>query len=181
VGAEQMHAAVLHGTGQAPRYEVFPAPAAGEGEAAWKSVLWEGKVEPGQSVLVMGATGTSGRIAAQLAAVRGARVTAAGRNRRVLDDLLVRGAQTVIRADGGREDLADAVASAGPYDLVIDYLCGAPAEAVFDALSRLGRQAGGPERSLRPLTAGAETKSGHHQMRSSGKAATDLSRGLRAG
>ncbi|MFY9929682.1 MAG: hypothetical protein WAK82_16885, partial [Streptosporangiaceae bacterium] len=29
----QMQAAVLHGIGQAPRYETFPAPAAGEDEA----------------------------------------------------------------------------------------------------------------------------------------------------
>ena len=236
MGTGQMRAAVLHGTGQVPRYEVFSAPAAGEGEAvitvtaaalkpsdrlmangvgyvpdsfpqvagldgvgeledgtrvgfflpqrpyggmaervlvrqgawlpvpgnvddaiaaallnpgmaAWKSVFWEGKVEVGQSVLVIGATGTSGRIAAQLAARLGARVTAVGRNWRVLDDLLARGTQTVIRADGGHEELSDAVAAAGPYDLVIDYLWGAPAEAVFDALTRLGRQAGGPDRT----------------------------------
>jgi hypothetical protein len=29
----QMHAAVLHGIGQTPRYEAFPAPVAGDGEA----------------------------------------------------------------------------------------------------------------------------------------------------
>jgi NADPH:quinone reductase-like Zn-dependent oxidoreductase len=43
-------------------------------------------------VLVLGATGTSGRIATQLATRRGARVVAAGRNQRVLVQLLARGA-----------------------------------------------------------------------------------------
>jgi hypothetical protein len=33
MGTRQIHAAVLHGIGQTPRYESFPAPAAGDGEA----------------------------------------------------------------------------------------------------------------------------------------------------
>lgn len=184
-----MHAAVLHGIGQAPRYGTFPAPAAGEDEAvvtvtaaalkpsdrlmadgvhnapaafpqvagldgvgrlddgtrvaflppvrpyggmaeqtlirqgmwlpvpdgvddvtaaafanpgmaAWKTIVWEGELASGQSVLVLGATGPSGRIAAQLAVRRGARV------------------------------------------VVADYLWGPPAEAVFAGLMRLGRGSG---------------------------------------
>ena len=41
---------------------------------------------------MLGATGTSGRIATQLARCQGARVVTAGRNQRVLDQLLARGA-----------------------------------------------------------------------------------------
>ncbi len=121
--------------------DVTAAALLNSGMAAWKSVIWEGRTEPGQSVLVMGATGTSGRIAAQLAAARGARVTAAGRNQRVLDELLARGAQTLIRVDRGHDELVSAIAAAGPYDLIIDYLWGAPTEAVFDVLIHLGRPA----------------------------------------
>jgi hypothetical protein len=33
MGTQQIHAAVLHGIGQTPRYEQFPAPAAGDDEA----------------------------------------------------------------------------------------------------------------------------------------------------
>jgi NADPH:quinone reductase-like Zn-dependent oxidoreductase len=33
MGAQQMHAAVLHGIGETPRYGPFPAPVAGDGEA----------------------------------------------------------------------------------------------------------------------------------------------------
>lgn len=121
--------------------DVTAAALLNSGMAAWKSVIWEGRTEPGQSVLVMGATGTSGRIAARLAAARGARVTAAGRNQRVLDELLARGAQTLIRVDRGHDELVSAIAETGPYDLIIDYLWGAPTEAVFDVLIHLGRPA----------------------------------------
>jgi NADPH2:quinone reductase len=106
------------------------------GGAAWKTVVWEGRVAAGQTVLVLGATGASGRIAAQLAAARGARVVAAGRDRRILDELLTRGVDAAVRVDRPHEELAAAIAAEGPYDLVADYLWGAPAEAVFAALPR---------------------------------------------
>jgi NADPH:quinone reductase-like Zn-dependent oxidoreductase len=72
--------------------DVTAAAVTNPGMAAWKTLLWEGELAPGQSVLVLGATGTSGRIATQLATRRGARVVAAGRNQRVLVQLLARGA-----------------------------------------------------------------------------------------
>jgi NADPH:quinone reductase-like Zn-dependent oxidoreductase len=147
---QMMYAAVLHGLGETPRYEPFPAPLAGDGGAvvtvtaavtdpgmaAWKTLLWEGELALGQTVLVLGATGTSSRIATQLATRRGARVVAAGRNQRVLVQLLARGADAVIRVDRPREELAAAIAAEGPYDLIVDYLWVAPAEAVFAALTR---------------------------------------------
>jgi NADPH:quinone reductase-like Zn-dependent oxidoreductase len=225
--AQQMHAAVLHGIGQTPRYETFPAPVAGEGEAvvtvaaaalkpsdrlmangvhyapagfpqvagldgagrladgtrvaffipqqpyggmaeqtlvragvwlpvpdaaddvtaaallnpgvaAWKAIVWDGELAAGQTVLVLGATSTSGRIAAQLAARQGARVVAAGRSQRVLDGLRARGADAAIRVDRPRGELAAAIAAEAPYDLIVDYLWGAPAEAVFAALAGAG-------------------------------------------
>jgi NADPH:quinone reductase-like Zn-dependent oxidoreductase len=74
----------------------------------------------------------------QLAARQGARVLAAGRSRRVLDDLRARGADTTIRVDRPRDELAAAIAAEGPYDLIVDYLWGAPAEAVFAALPGAG-------------------------------------------
>jgi hypothetical protein len=39
------------------------------GMAAWKSIVWDGELTAGQTALVLGATGASGRIAAQLASV----------------------------------------------------------------------------------------------------------------
>jgi NADPH:quinone reductase-like Zn-dependent oxidoreductase len=114
------------------------------GMAAWKTTVWEGELAAGQTVLVLGATGTSGRIATQLAMRQGARVVAAGRNQRILDDLVARGAAAV-RVDRPRDELAAAIAAAGPYHLIVDYLWGAPAEAVFAALIHpAGRADGAP-------------------------------------
>ncbi|HXW44378.1 MAG TPA: zinc-binding alcohol dehydrogenase family protein [Streptosporangiaceae bacterium] len=226
--SRQMHAAVLHAAGQAPRYEPFPAPEAGPGQAvvtvtaaalkpsdrlmasgvhygpaafpqvagldgigrladgsrvaffgpqppyggmaeqalvrdgawlpvpdgvddvtaaavlnpggaAWKTIMVESALAAGQSALILGATGMSGRIAAQLAIRRGARVVAAGRNQELLGQLAERGADLTIAVDRPRAELAAAIAAAGPYDLIVDYLWGAAAEATFDALVLAGR------------------------------------------
>jgi NADPH:quinone reductase-like Zn-dependent oxidoreductase len=134
--------------------DVTAAAFANPGMAAWKTVFWEGELAAGEAVLVLGATGTSGRIAAQLAAGHEARVVAAGRNQDVLDHLVQRGAGAAIRVDRPHEELAAAIAAEGPYDLIVDYLWGAPAEAVFAALTRTGRGAGGPARPVRYVLVG---------------------------
>lgn len=243
MGKKHIHAAVLHGIGQAPRYELFPAPVAGDGEvvvtvaaaalkpsdrwmangvhyaptsfpqiagldgvgrlpdgsrvaffapqrpyggmaeqalvrrgvwlpvpdpiddvtaaaflnpgmAAWKTILREGDLTAGETVLVLGATGASGRIATQLAKRHGARVIAAGRNQRILDQLVARGADAAIRVDCPHDELAAAIAAAAPYDLIVDYLWGPPAEAVFAALARTDRRGGNPPRRIRYIQVG---------------------------
>jgi NADPH:quinone reductase-like Zn-dependent oxidoreductase len=73
--------------------DVTAAAVTNPGMAAWKTLFWEGELGAGQAVLVLGATGTSGRIATQLATRHGARVVVAGRNQEVLVQLLGRGAQ----------------------------------------------------------------------------------------
>jgi NADPH:quinone reductase-like Zn-dependent oxidoreductase len=99
--------------------EVTAAAVTNPGMAAWKTLLWEGELAPGQTVLVLGATGTFGRIATQLAARHGTRVVAAGRNQRVLTQLLARGADAMIRVDRPREEVAEAIA-VGEISLDID-------------------------------------------------------------
>ncbi|MBO2459603.1 zinc-binding dehydrogenase [Actinomadura violacea] len=108
------------------------------GGAAWKTVVWEGGAGPGKTVLVLGATGASGRIAVQVAKREGARVVAAGRDRTALGALAERGADAVVRLDRPKDEVVEAIVAHGPYDLVVDYLWGAPAEAAFAALSRGG-------------------------------------------
>jgi NADPH:quinone reductase-like Zn-dependent oxidoreductase len=134
--------------------DVTAAAFANPGMAAWKTLIWEGELAAGQTVLVLGATGTSGRIATQLAKRRGARVIAAGRNRSILDQLVARGADTTIRVDRTHDELAAAIAAAGPYDLIVDYLWGAPAEAVFAALMRTDRRADGAPQRTRYILVG---------------------------
>jgi NADPH2:quinone reductase len=124
--------------------DVTAAAFANPGMAAWKTIVGEGEVAAGQTVLVLGATGASGRIATQLAAGLGARVVASGRNQAVLDQLREQGAATTIRVDRPHDELVAAIAAEGPYDLVADYLWGPPAEAAFAALSQAGAGDGPP-------------------------------------
>ena len=89
----------------------------------------------GATVLINGATGTSGLLAVQTARALGAaRVVALGRNAEGLARASELGADaTVVLGD----DLAGPWEAAGPdggYDIVLDYLWGPPASAVLQAL-----------------------------------------------
>jgi NADPH:quinone reductase-like Zn-dependent oxidoreductase len=108
------------------------------GLSAWMTLDYAAQTKPGDHVLVLGATGVTGSLAVQLAkSVFGAeRVVVAGRNTDRLDWLRTVGADDVITL--GTDDLAESVAtqhSARPFDTVIDYLWGTPAEQVLAALA----------------------------------------------
>jgi NADPH2:quinone reductase len=121
--------------------DVMTAALLNPGMAAWKALVWEGGLAAGETVLVLGATGASGRIATRLARRYGAgRVVAAGRDRRALELLAASGADATVCLDGTREEVAGALADQGPYDLIIDYLWGAPTEALVAALTRTAAQ-----------------------------------------
>jgi NADPH2:quinone reductase len=104
------------------------------GVSAWLSLAWRARLSKGETVLVLGATGTTGRLAVQVAAILGAgRIVAAGRNQPVLDALNV---DATIRLDQSREDLIDAFRRHGHYDVIIDYVWNGPTEALLAALTR---------------------------------------------
>ena len=90
----------------------------------------------GKTVLVVGATGTSGLLAVQVAKALGAaHVVAAGRNADGLARASALGADaTVTLADDLAAPLAEAAGPGGAYDIVLDYLWGPPASAVLNAL-----------------------------------------------
>jgi NADPH:quinone reductase-like Zn-dependent oxidoreductase len=94
--------------------------------------------QPGQSVLVLGASGNAGRMAVQIAKHLGARqVIAAGRNPERLAALTELGADTTISlADD--PDSADRLLgeSAAEVDVVIDYLWGPATERNMPAVLR---------------------------------------------
>jgi hypothetical protein len=50
--------------------------------------------------------------------------------------------------------VAEAIAAEGPYDLIVDYLWGAPAEAVFATLTRADRRAGDAPERIRYIQVG---------------------------
>ena len=92
--------------------------------------------QPGQSVLVLGATGNAGRMAVQIAKHLGARdVIAAGRDPERLATLTELGADTTISLAGDPEtaDLALGQAAA-EVDVVIDYLWGPATERTMPAV-----------------------------------------------
>jgi NADPH:quinone reductase-like Zn-dependent oxidoreductase len=90
----------------------------------------------GATVLINGATGTSGLLAVQTARALGAsRVVAVGRNAEGLARASELGADaTVVLGDDLAGPLAEAAGPDGAYDIVLDYLWGPPAGAVLQAL-----------------------------------------------
>lgn len=134
-----------------PRYS-FPVPddipddiaaALGNaGLAAWLPFSWRAPLRPGETVLILGATGISGLIAVTVAKRLGAgRVVAAGRNHAALARAQRLGADAIIDLAAASADLAEAYreAAGGEVDLVIDYVFGAPAEAALAVLAHHGR------------------------------------------
>lgn len=112
------------------------------GMAAWLPLEWRGKLEPGETVLILGASGSVGQIAIQAARLLGAgRVVGAARSGSGRARALELGADAVTGTEGGRDELADEIRAAceGGPDLVIDGLWGTPAEAALLAMRPAGR------------------------------------------
>jgi NADPH2:quinone reductase len=111
------------------------------GLAAWLALVWRAELQPGETVLVLGALGAVGTIAVQAAKVLGAgRVVAAARPSERLPRLLELGADAVVEI-GERDDLAAAIreAAGGGVNVTIDTLCGEPALAAMQAVERHAR------------------------------------------
>ncbi len=133
-----------------PRAFCFPIPdglddssaaaVANPGVSAWLSLTHRAKLAPGETALVLGATGVTGKLAVQIAKLMGAsRVIAAGRNQQALAALRDRGADATIRIDRPDAELRDAFAhEAGEtgFQVIIDYLWGHPTEVLLAAVTR---------------------------------------------
>jgi NADPH2:quinone reductase len=120
------------------------------GLAGWLPLAWRAPVRSGETVLVLGATGTVGLVAVQAARLLGAgRVVAAGRSEAGLERARAHGADEIVRLDG--ENLAERLreASGGDgADLVVDPVWGEPIAAALEACApgarivHLGQSAG---------------------------------------
>ena len=108
--------------------------------SAWLALTWRAQLRPGETVLILGATGVAGQLAVQIAKHLGAgRVLAAGRNRRVSERLHDLGADAILPLDLSDQELTSTfVLEIGRQglDVVIDYVWGHPTEVLLGALSR---------------------------------------------
>jgi NADPH:quinone reductase-like Zn-dependent oxidoreductase len=123
------------------------------GLAAWLALEWRAGLQPGETVLVLGAAGALGRVAIQVARILGAgTVVAADRSADRVDELTALGcdAVVVLPGNGSDTDLAAQLkdATGGGADVVVDPLWGAPALAAMQAAApgcrhvQLGQLAG---------------------------------------
>ena len=121
------------------------------GLAGWLAIEWSARLRPGESVLVLGASGTVGQVALQAARLLGARrVVASARSEAGLERARELGADETVQI-GAVSDLAAACreASGGDgFDVIVDPLWGEPAMAAakaaapFARLVALGQSAG---------------------------------------
>jgi NADPH2:quinone reductase len=133
-----------------PRAFTFPVPENVDDEtaaalpnpgiSAWLSLAYRAKLVRGENVLILGATGVTGKLAVKIARLLGAaRVVAAGRNQQALNRLHDLGADATISLALPATELSEAfVREAGQsgFQVVIDYVWGQPAEAFLTAITR---------------------------------------------
>jgi NADPH:quinone reductase-like Zn-dependent oxidoreductase len=129
------------------------------GLAAWLGLEWRAQLQPGETVLVLGASGVVGQIAVQAARLLGAgRVVAAARSPEGLERARALGADATV-AIGAVDDLSAALreAAGGGIDVTVDPLWGEPAVAAMGAAEPFARhvalgQSAGAEATLSSLT-----------------------------
>lgn len=136
--------------------DVTAAAAGNPGMASWAGLTRRAAFKKGESVLVNGAAGISGRLAIQVAKHLGARrVIATARDRSSEPALRALGADAFIPLDQGAAELSAAfrseITGAG-VDVVLDYLFGRPAEAFVAAT--IGRATGRAEPRIRFVQVG---------------------------
>jgi NADPH:quinone reductase-like Zn-dependent oxidoreductase len=99
-------------------------------------------IQPGDVVLINGATGFTGRVAVQIAKHYGAKkVIVTGRNQQSLQDLLKLGADEIISVKQDDEQFIaqlKGIHDASPVDVIVDYLWGHTAEMILASLMGKG-------------------------------------------
>jgi NADPH:quinone reductase-like Zn-dependent oxidoreductase len=137
------------------------------GIAAWLPLEHHARVKRGESVLVLGATGTVGRIAVQVARLLGAgRVVAAARDADTLSEVEQLGADSSVVLGLGDDAQALREAAGEGFDVVIDPLYGKPFEAALSATASGARivtlgESAGPVASVAFRALQGRTHIGH--------------------
>lgn len=119
------------------------------------ALKWGAKMQVGETVLINGATGVSGKLGVQIAKLLGAgRVVGTGRQAEALKSLEGLGADAVIDLKQSDEKVAEAfIKEAGKgYNIVLDFLWGPPTEILLKTL--VPKEAGFPQRRIRLMQIG---------------------------
>ncbi|MDR3739137.1 MAG: zinc-binding alcohol dehydrogenase family protein [Terracidiphilus sp.] len=112
------------------------AAVANPGMSAWLSLKERAGLRPGETVVILGATGVAGHLAIQSARRLGAgRIVAAGRNVQSLAGENVDAVIGLGEEEGAVREAMAREAAAG-IDVVIDYLWGRPTELLLEALAK---------------------------------------------
>ncbi len=115
------------------------------GMSSWAALKERAHLIAGENVLINGATGTSGRLAVQIAKYMGAkRVIATGRNLGALEQLKIIGADATIALAQTPKELESAFMDqfgGEGVDVVLDYLWGPSAETLIIATAKAGKDA----------------------------------------
>jgi NADPH:quinone reductase-like Zn-dependent oxidoreductase len=121
--------------------DVTAAAIANPGMSSWAAYTERARLKPGETVLINGATGTSGRLAVQVAKHLGAgKIIATGRNLEALRSLGALGANVTIPLCENETALEERFTEqlAARVDVVIDYLWGKSAETLLRAVAKAG-------------------------------------------
>ena len=104
--------------------------------SSWIALRQRVQFQPGQNVLILGATGNAGQLAVQIARLLGAgQIIAAGRNAARLAGLPRLGATGLVPLDGDAGAAAHRLGqAAAEADVVIDYLWGQPTATAMAAV-----------------------------------------------
>ena len=125
--------------------DIGAAALANPGMSCWAALVERAHLQPGETVLINGATGCAGSVAVQVAKHLGAKkVIVTGRNAGELEALRSAGADVVIPFDlrpenaHGVDDFQAALRSefAAGLDVVIDYLWGTSARTIIVAIAQ---------------------------------------------
>jgi NADPH:quinone reductase-like Zn-dependent oxidoreductase len=139
--------------------DVTAAAIGNPGMSSWAALTERAKFVAGETVLINGATGTSGRLAVQIAKHLGAaRVIATGRNAASIEGLAEIGADVLVPLDDTPESLANTFRETirtNRVNVILDYLWGASAQSIFAALS--GHGSGEAEPRIRYVQIGSIT------------------------
>jgi NADPH:quinone reductase-like Zn-dependent oxidoreductase len=141
------------------------------GLASWGALIGRARLQPGESVLINGATGVAGQQAIQVAKYLGAsRIVATGRESAVFDKLRALGADETISLRQSPDALTAAFRNVLPVDVVLDYLWGPSSESILAAAQGHGAPHGEPRiRYIQIGSISGDLISLHgHWLRSSG-------------